>query len=82
MVEVSAAKAISRKNIADHNCGIAISLNTNGRVSNIRVGPCVGSSPSTLNTAGKMIIPESTATRNVSIDDDHAVVARFVPFLK
>ena len=48
----------------------------------MRVGPCVGSKPSTLNTAGKIIIPESTATIKVSIDDDHAVVERFVPFLK
>ena len=82
IVEVRAANAISRKNIADHNSGIGISWNTNGSVSNISVGPCVGCKPSTLNTAGKIIIPESIATKKVSIDDDHAVVARFVPLLK
>ena len=82
IVEVNAAKAIKRKNIADHSCGAAISLKTNGSVSNIKVGPCVGSKPSTLNTAGKIIIPDNTATRKVSIDDDHAVVERLVPFLK
>ena len=48
----------------------------------MRVGPCVGSKPSTLNTAGKITIPDNTATKKVSIDDDHAVVDRFVPFLK
>ena len=48
----------------------------------MRVGPCVGSNPSTLNTAGKIIIPDNAATIKVSIDDDHAVVERFVPFLK
>jgi hypothetical protein len=57
-------------------------LNTNGNVSNKRVGPCVGSNPRTLNTAGKIIIPDNTATIKVSIDEDHAVVERFVPFLK
>ena len=82
MVEVIAARAISKKKRADQSCGAAISLKTNGKVSNIKVGPCVGSKPLTLNTAGKIIRPESTATRKVSIDDDHAVVERFVPFLK
>ena len=82
IVEVNAAKAISRKNIADHNCGAAIPRNTNGSVSKISVGPCVGSKPSTLNTAGKITIPDNTATKKVSIDDDHAVVERLVPFLK
>ena len=82
MVEVNAANAIRRKNIADHSSGIDISLKTNGSVSKIRVGPCVGSNPCTLNTAGKIIIPDNTATIKVSIDEDHAVVERFVPFLK
>ena len=82
MVEVKAANAISKKNIADQNSGIAIFLNTNGSVSKISVGPCVGSNPSTLKTAGNITIPDNIATRNVSIDDDQAVVDRFVPFLK
>lgn len=82
MVEVNAARAINRKNIADHISGIVISLNTNGRVSNMSVGPWVGSKPSTLKTAGKIIIPDNTATKKVSIEDDHAVVERFVPSLK
>ena len=82
MVEVRAANAISRKKRADQNSGIDISLNTKGSVSNMRVGPCVGSKPFTLNTAGKIIIPDKIATIKVSIDDDHAVVERFVPFLK
>ena len=82
MVDVNAAKAMRRKNIADHNCDAAISLKINGRVSKMSVGPSVGFKPSTLNTAGKIIIPDNTATRKVSIDDDHAVVERFVPFLK
>ena len=82
IVEVSAAIAISRKKIADHNSGIDISLKTNGKVSNISVGPCVGFKPSTLNTAGKIIIPDKIATKKVIIDADQAVVERFVPRLK
>ena len=82
IVEVKAAKAINKKNTADQNSGIAISLKMKGSVSKISVGPCVGSNPLTLNTAGKITIPDSTATKKVINDADHAVVERFVPFLK
>jgi hypothetical protein len=82
MVEVRAAIDMSRKKSADHSCGIGISAKINGRVSKISVGPCVGSNPSTLNTAGNITIPESMATISVIPPTDTAVEVRFVPFLK
>ena len=81
IVEVSAARTTSRKNIDDQSAAAGISAKINGIVSKSRVGPAVGSRPSTLNTAGKITIPESIATKKVIRLTEKEVFVRFVPSL-
>lgn len=81
MVEVSAATTSSRKNTDDQTMLSGIELKMPGRVMNTSDGPDEGSMP-TLNTAGKITTPASTATSVSRIVTLSAVWRRLVSGLK
>ena len=81
MVEVSAATTSSRKNTDDQTMLNGIELKMPGRVMNTSDGPDEGSMP-TLNTAGKITTPASTATSVSRIVTLSAVWRRLVSGLK
>ena len=81
MVEVSAATTSNRKNTDDQTMLSGIELKMPGRVMNTSDGPDEGSMP-TLNTAGKITTPASTATSVSRIVTLSAVWRRLVSGLK
>ena len=81
MVEVSAATTSSRKNTDDQTMLSGLELKMPGRVMNTSDGPDEGSMP-TLNTAGKITTPASTATSVSRIVTLSAVWRRLVSGLK
>lgn len=64
IVDVREAKNNNKKNATDQKCPPSIWEKIVGSTSNTKVGPAVGSAPKE-KTAGKIIMPERTAT-NVS----------------